>query len=175
MKHRSQLSLRGVEDKSLVTTIYDLGKKIGDGTPDQAKRAFEQMKDGQKQVGERLKWRYWQGGVLLGIGMGASLLGQKSFIPMKGEREDLHLYKTYEICTWNMVPGMMEGELGAVRVRVDQFGLADLDEEGGGRCGLRLLRPQRRRAANAGPHRLRGQSGSSTARIEPRALAARIP
>ena len=44
-------------------------------------KCFDLLVDGKHAVGERVKWRYWSGAVLVGVGSGAQLLGQKYFRP----------------------------------------------------------------------------------------------
>ena len=48
---------------------------IGDG-PHHAE-AWTHMQEEKHQVAERVRWRYYRGSVLLGIGSGAMLFGQK--------------------------------------------------------------------------------------------------
>ena len=50
---------------------------LGDGPHHEA--AWREMNDGPDGIAERIRWRYYQGAVLLGVGSGAMLFGQHGY------------------------------------------------------------------------------------------------
>ena len=52
---------------------------LGDGPHHKA--AWDEMNDGPDGISERIKWRYYQGAVLIGVGSGAMLLGKHGYAP----------------------------------------------------------------------------------------------
>jgi cyanophycinase-like exopeptidase len=88
---------------------------IGGGDPYKIWRLLEDT-----YVGEQIRWRYYNGAVIIGVGEGAMILGQKAWIKQscekEKEKEDYRVFKTFE-----MVPILVSPDFGRYRVELEKM------------------------------------------------------
>lgn len=91
---------------------------IGGGDPYKTWRVLEDT-----YVGEQIRWRYYDGAVILGVGEGAMLLGQKAWSKVtwgskaqEEAEEPYHMFKTFE-----MVPILVSPDFGQHSVALEKM------------------------------------------------------